>query len=113
MMSPLLTSHLDWACWVARLAASGRPVGSQFGLDLLLEVTVCGCVFYLPVSPGPGRDTWTIRTVLSEEQGLANLATQQEHIRTAWRQRKHLGGHPGRGRRRAGRAAPARWMVES
>jgi len=42
---------------------------------------------YLPVTPRHG-DTWTIRTVLTEEQALANLRTREDAARVAWRTRK-------------------------
>jgi len=39
------------------------------------------------VTPHPG-DTWTIRTVLTEAQALANLANHADQARAAWRVRK-------------------------
>ena len=79
------------AQWLARLAARAEIAAQQAGMDLLLCLelpTANGPArLYLPVTPHCG-DTWTIRTVLTEDQANANLAQRADAGRAAWRARK-------------------------
>jgi hypothetical protein len=82
---------LTAAQWLARLAARAEVAAQQAGMDLLLclelPTTAGPARLYLPVTPHSG-DTWTIRTVLTEQQASANLAQRAEAGRAAWRVRK-------------------------
>jgi hypothetical protein len=79
------------AQWLGRLAARAHVAAQQSGMDLMLclDLPLVGGLqrIYLPVTPRPG-DTWTIRTVLTESQALANLASHGDAARVAWRVRK-------------------------
>jgi hypothetical protein len=79
------------AQWLARLAARAEVAAQQAGMDLLLclelPTTAGPARLYLPVTPHSG-DTWSIRTVLTEEQAQANLAQRADENRAAWRARK-------------------------
>jgi hypothetical protein len=92
---PVAGHGLAAAQWLARLAARARVAAQQSGMDLMLclDLPLAGgpARIYLPVTPRAG-DTWSIRTVLTEEQALANIAesTCRRHDaeRAAWRERK-------------------------
>lgn len=83
------------AQWLARLAQRAHVVAQQAGMDLMLclEMPMAGGLqrIYLPVTP-LGHDIWIIRTVLTEEHGLANLAAaaarHDDAASAAWRARK-------------------------
>lgn len=79
------------AQWLGRLASRAKVAAQQSGMDLMLclDLPLTGGPqrIYLPVTPRPG-DTWTIRTVLTEAQALANLAARADESRFAWRDRK-------------------------
>jgi len=89
-------SGLEAAKWLGRAAARARVAAQQAGMDLMLalDLPMAGgpVRVYLPVTPVGKRDTWSIRTVLTEEQGLANIAEavgrHQDESRAAWRCRK-------------------------
>lgn len=106
-LAPVAGHGLAAAQWLARLAARATVAAQQSGMDLMLclDLPLVGGVqrIYLPVTPRPG-DTWTIRTVLTEAQALANLASHADEARAAWRARKGFtrpwtcrerGGHRG------------------
>ena len=89
---PDLAVSLDRAQdWLAAQAARADVVLQQAGMDLLLGVEVGLRRIWLPITPSRG-DTWTIRTVLTDEQARANCAVglyrQHAAARMAWRQRK-------------------------
>jgi hypothetical protein len=81
--------------WLGQVAIRARVAAQQAGMDLMLclDLPLVDGVqrLYLPVTP-QGNDTWLIRTVLTNEQAIANLADarrrQQEYSRLAWRERK-------------------------
>lgn len=89
-------SGLEAAKWLGRAATRARVAAQQAGMDLMLalDLPMAGgpVRVYLPVTPVGKRDTWSIRTVLTKEQGLANIAEavdhQQDASRAAWRRRK-------------------------
>jgi hypothetical protein len=91
------------AQWLARLAARAEVAAQQAGMDLLLclelPTTAGPARLYLPVTPHSG-DTWSIRTVLTEEQATANLAQRADEQRSAWRRRKGFTRPFARGQRR-------------
>jgi hypothetical protein len=72
---PVAGRGLAAAQWLARLAARARVAAQQSGMDLMLclDLPLAGgpARIYLPVTPRAG-DTWSIRTVLTEAQALAN-----------------------------------------
>jgi len=84
------------AQWLARMASRSHVVAQQAGMDLMLsiELPMSGgpTRLFLPVTPKGHADTWIIRTVLTEDQGLANLmmaqARHRDASRAAWRSRK-------------------------
>ncbi len=84
---------------LARLAGTGRPVGRQIGLDILIQAVVDsadGTIdIYLPVVPHGKGDTWAIRTVLTGAQARSNVAAIQRYEQDRW--------HGSRGRRWARR----------
>jgi hypothetical protein len=89
------SSWSDWAIWLGRTALQGAVVAQQAGADLMLRVEVPaagGSVVYLPVSPVGSGDQWTVRTVLTDEQGRHNIAQAEarhrDAARASWRQRK-------------------------
>jgi hypothetical protein len=90
-LAPVAGRGLAAAQWLARLAARATVAAQQSGMDLMLclDLPLVGGIqrIYLPVTPRPG-DTWTIRTVLTEAQALANLASHADEARAAWRARK-------------------------
>lgn len=90
-LAPVAGHGLAAAQWLARLAARARVAAQQSGMDLMLclDLPLAGgpARIYLPVTPRAG-DTWSIRTVLTEEQALANLAQRADETRAAWRGRK-------------------------
>jgi hypothetical protein len=90
-LAPVAGHGLAAAQWLGRLAARAKSAAQQSGMDLMLCIElplVSGPArLYLPVTPHPG-DTWTIRTVLTEAQAVANLANRADEERSAWRARK-------------------------
>ena len=90
-LAPVAGRGLAAAQWLARLATRARVASQQSGMDLMLclELTLVDgpARIYLPVTPHEG-DTWSIRTVLTEAQALANLANHADEARAAWRARK-------------------------
>jgi hypothetical protein len=90
-LAPVAGHGLAAAQWLARLASRAKVAAQQSGMDLMLcldlPLAAGPTRIYLPVTPRPG-DTWTIRTVLTEVQALANLASHAEQARAAWRARK-------------------------
>lgn len=90
-LAPVAGHGLAAAQWLGRVAARARVAAQQSGMDLMLclDLPLAGGVarLYLPVTPHPG-DTWTIRTVLTEEQARANLEQRADKARVAWRVRK-------------------------
>ena len=88
---PVAGHGLAAAQWLGRLAARAKVAAQQSGMDLMLclDLPLAGGMqrIYLPVTPRPG-DTWTVRTVLTEAQALANLASHADEARAAWRVRK-------------------------
>ena len=95
-LAPIAGTGSHAAMWLARNARHAQVAGQQRDRDLMLVLDlplVTGRLhLYLPVTPGTHGDTWTIRTVLTQEQGLANLAdhdrSHAESARRAWRVRK-------------------------
>ena len=91
VLAPVAGHGLAAAQWLARLATRAEVAAQQAGKDLMLclELPLASGLtrIYLPVTPRHG-DTWTIRTVLTEEQALANLRDRDEAIRAAWRAKK-------------------------
>jgi len=90
-LAPVAGHGLAAAQWLGRLASRATVAAQQSGMDLMLclDLPLVGGPqrIYLPVTPRPG-DTWTIRTVLTETQALANLASHADQVRAAWRTRK-------------------------
>ena len=90
-LAPVAGHGLAAAQWLARLAARAKVAAQQSGMDLMLclDLPLAGGPqrIYLPVTPRPG-DTWTIRTVLTEAQAQANLASHADQARGTWRQHK-------------------------
>lgn len=94
-LAPIAGTGSHAAIWLARSARHAQVAGQQRGLDLMLVLALPLVTdplrLYLPVTPTTG-DSWTIRTVLTEDQGLANLAdydrSHAEDSRQAWRTRK-------------------------
>lgn len=94
-LAPIAGTGNHAAIWLARSARNAQVIGQQRGLDLMLVLALPMAAgplrLYLPVTPRTG-DTWTIRTVLTEDQGLANLAEYDrchaEGARQAWHIRK-------------------------
>lgn len=84
------------AQWLERIAIRAKVAAQQAGLDLMLVLDlpmVGGPIrIYLPVTPVDHGDVWNIRTVLTEEQGQANISMarvrQRDESRKAWRRRK-------------------------
>ena len=72
---------------LVELADRAVVVAQQAGMDLMLCVDVGLERIYLPVTPRP-CDTWTIRTVLTEAQAMANLASHADEARATWRVQK-------------------------
>jgi hypothetical protein len=90
-LAPVAGHGLAAAQWLCRLAAHATVAAQQSGTDLMLcldlPLAAGPTRIYLPVTPRPG-DTWTIRTVLTEAQAMANLASHADEARAAWRARK-------------------------
>jgi hypothetical protein len=90
-LAPVAGHGLAAAQWLGRLASRATVAAQQSGMDLMLclDLPLVGGPqrIYLPVTPRPG-DTWTIRTVLTETQAQANLASHADQVRAAWRTRK-------------------------
>ena len=88
---PIAGHGLAAAQWLGRLAARAHVAAQQSGMDLMLclDLPLAGgpARIYLPVTPRAG-DTWSIRTVLTEAQALANLAQRADETRAAWRAQK-------------------------
>lgn len=95
VLAPIAGIGSHAAIWLARSAPRAQVAGQQCGHDLMLVLDlplVTGPLrLYLPVTPMAG-DAWTIRTVLTEEQGMASLAAYDrghaEGARQTWRARK-------------------------
>ncbi|HAT12137.1 MAG TPA: hypothetical protein DCS97_16495 [Planctomycetes bacterium] len=90
-LAPVAGHGLAAAQWLGRLASRATVAAQQSGMDLMLclDLALVGGPqrIYLPVTPRPG-DIWTIRTVLTETQAQANLASHADQARAAWRMRK-------------------------
>ena len=90
-LAPVAGHGLAAAQWLGRLAARAKVAAQQSGMDLMLcldlPLAAGPARIYLPVTPRAG-DTWTIRTVLTEEQAQANLAGHADQARAAWWARK-------------------------
>jgi hypothetical protein len=90
-LAPVAGHGLAAAQWLGRLAARAQVAAQQSGMDLMLcldlPLAAGPTRIYLPVTPQPG-DTWTIRTVLTEAQALANVASHADAACAAWRAHK-------------------------
>ncbi len=86
------------AQWLGRAATQAKAIGQQAGMDLMLCLElplVCGRArLYLPVTPHGHGDTWTIRTVLTEDQAIANqtdcAARWTSLVSDQWRRNKRF-----------------------
>ena len=95
-LAPVAGAGNHAAVWLGRATRRARMVGQQRGADLMLgldlPLTTGTVTIYLPVTPHASGDTWTIRTVLTEEQGRASLAKfmdeHRDRHRATWRSRK-------------------------
>ena len=95
-LTPVAGHGLAAAQWLGRLATRATVAAQQSGMDLMLclDLPMQGSLarIYLPVTPQGHHDTWTIRTVLTEEQAQANITASRDRrsdaSRAAWRDRK-------------------------
>jgi hypothetical protein len=96
VLAPVAGRGLAAAQWLGRLATRAHVIAQQSGMDLMLclDLPVQGgpVRIYLPVTPMGHHDTWAIRTVLTEQQGMVNISEsdsrRQDAASAAWRQRK-------------------------